>query len=404
LSEPWITDRWISSRWNFERDVLDQLHLPQKVEIYDITLRDGEQQPGIVFDKESKLKIAKALAELGIHGIEAGMPAISPEDFETVREIARLGLFSKVKAFCRARKDDVDNALKCDVSGVVIEVPCSDIYIKMGIQKTRQWVTDAAVESISYAKDHGLYVTFFPYDTTRADPNFLKELVTTVRSQTTMDSLVIVDTLGVASPQAFASLIKSVKNWFDMPIEVHCHNHLGLATANTLAGITAGAEVAHTTVNGIGESSGNAAMEEVVIGLLVLHGIDLNLRYENLCKVSDLVQELSGVRVMPGKPIVGKTTFIYEAGISVMYLRRLGARNYLKGIYPFLPSLVGNTYGYVIGKKSGIHNIEWSLERMGLEYTEDETSKILEIVKKKATESKRLLTEEEFKKIVKDVL
>jgi len=402
--KPWIGPKWISSRYNFDKEVLTQMNLPKKVEIYDVTCRDGEQMPGVVFRKEDKVRIAQALDEVGIQRIEAGMPAVSLEDFEAVKEIAHLGLKAKISIFCRARKDDVDIALKCDVWGVLIEVPSSDALIEKGFEWNRERVVEMAVEATSYAKEHGLHVSFFPYDTTRADTEFERKLMTTVAEQSHIDAITVVDTFGCAVPQGFAHLVKLVKSWVKIPVEVHCHNELGLATANTLAGVTAGAEVVHTTVNGIGERSGGAPTEEVAVGLRLLYGIDPGFRYERFFKLSKLVQEITGVKVVPNKPVVGDNAFSYEAGIPVMFCKRLKEINYLQAGLGYLPEFVGNKFIIAFGKKSGRHGVKWRLEEMGREATDEQIESMLTKIKEKSITSRRALTEEEFEETVRDVL
>jgi len=404
MEEPWLDKMWISSRYNFDDDVVKQFSLPGKVRFYDVTLRDGEQMPGVVFRRDEKVKLAQALDELGIHSIEAGMPAVSQEDFDAVKEIANLGLNAKVKAFCRARKEDVDLALKCDVNGVLIEVPTSDYLIQYGYQWTKERVIDMSVEAASYAKAHGLYVTFFLIDSTRADPNYLRKLSVEVTEKARVDALAVVDTFGCASPQGFAHLVRMVKSWVNVPIEVHCHNDLGLATANSLAGVTAGAEVVHTNVNGIGERAGGAATEEVAVALRILYGIDTGIRYEKLFSVARMVEEMAGVKVSLGKPVVGEKAFAYEAGIPVMFCRRLRAKGLLKAGLGYLPEFVGNKFIVVLGKKSGRHSIEEGLERLGIKADDQQIAEILEKVKETSIKNKRAVTEDEFQAIVKEVL
>jgi isopropylmalate/homocitrate/citramalate synthase len=234
-SKPWIGPKWVSSPLNFKPSVLKQFNFPKKLELYDVTCRDGEQRPGVVFRKEDKVAIAKKLDEVGIQRIEAGMPAVSDDDFNAVKEIAHLGLKAKVVAFSMARKEDVDLALKCDVWGVVIETPSSDELITQGFGWTRQKMFDMASEVTAYAKDHGLHTTYFAVDSTRADPVFLKKMYTAVVKNSHVDSVVVVDTFGIISPQGMAEFVRTVKGWVRVPLEVHCHNDFGLASANTLA-------------------------------------------------------------------------------------------------------------------------------------------------------------------------
>jgi methanogen homocitrate synthase len=395
---------WIPCRYNFDDEVVKQFNLPEKVTFYDVTLRDGEQMPGVVFRKDEKVKLARALDELGIHNIEAGMPAVSQEDFDAVKEIANLGLSAKVRAFCRARKDDIDLALKCDVQGVLIEVPTSDYLIEYGYQWTKERVMNMSIEATSYAKAHGLYVAFFLIDSTRADPNYLKRIAVEVTEKAHVDALVVVDTFGCASPQGFAHLVRTVKNWVDVPIEVHCHNDLGLATANSLAGVTAGAEVVHTNVNGIGERAGGAATEEVAVALRIVYNVDTGLRYEKLFNISRMVEEMTKVKVSPGKPVVGERAFGYEAGIPVMFCRRLKAANLLKAGLGYLPEFVGNKFVVLLGKKSGSHSIEEALERLGIKADNQKINEILSKVKEASIKNKRAVTDNEFQAIVKEVL
>jgi len=402
-TQPWINDKWIVSQHNYAEDVVSQFSIPSEVKIYDVTLRDGEQHPGVVLTKEDKVKIAQKLDEVGIHKLEAGMPAVSKEDFNAVKAIASLGLKAKPIAFCRARKDDIDTALKADVEGVLIEFPSSDILLNKGFNWDREKVLDKGIEAISYAKEHGLHVTFFPYDTTRADVDFLKRIITTITEQTKPDGVAVVDTFGVASPQAFAYLVRLVKSWVNIPIECHCHNDMGLATANALAAVTAGAEVVQTNINGIGERSGGAATEEVAVALRILYGVDMGLNYSKLCELSQLVQQVSGVKVAENKPVVGQNSFCYEAGIAVMFCHRFAKENFLQGGLPYLPEFVGNKFRLVLGKKSGRHSIEWKLEEMGLNVSEEKIDEILQKVKDKSISLKRAITDQELRDIIKDL-
>jgi methanogen homocitrate synthase len=400
--EPWIGSMWISSRYNFDPEVRAGLSLPGRVQLYDVTLRDGEQMPGVVFRREDKVRIAQVLDEIGVHRLEAGMPAVSDEDFEAAREIAHLGLEAKTVAFCRARKSDVDLALKCDVWGALIEVPSSDTLIHHGFQWSRERIMAAALEATGYAKEHGLHVTFFPYDTTRADPEYLRTLVTRVVNESKVDAIACVDTFGCASPQAIAQLVKKVRGWVNVPIEIHCHNDMGLATANALAAVTAGAEVVHTNLCGIGERAGGAATEEVAVALKILYGVDLNLRYEHFYKAGQIIQEATGFKLWPGKPVVGENAFGYEAGIPVMFLKNMKPINALKEAYSYLPEFVGNKIVVAYGKKSGGNSVEWRLDELGLKATEEQTQRILKRIKEKSITLKRALKENEVDQIIRE--
>jgi len=403
LSQPWISDKWFVSPYNFAPDVVSKHKIPSKVELYDVSLRDGEQCPGVVYRRDDKVKIAQALDAVGVHRIEAGMPVVSQEDFEAVRDIARLGLKAKIKAFCRARRDDVDVALKCDVWGVLIELPSSKILIDKGYQWTEERVIEMAVDTAQYAKSHGLHVTFFNVDSTRADLDFLRNICIQVVSKSKVDAIAVVDTFGVASPFAISYLINQVSSWVNVPLEVHLHNDMAMATANSLAAVAAGASVVHTNVNGMSERSGGAALEEVAVALRLLLGVDLGLNYSKLMEVSKLVQRISRVAMPPTKPVVGEQSFAYEAGIAVMFSERFREAGYLQGALPYLPEFVGNSFKVFLGKKSGRHSIEAKVRELKLKVAEDKFDDILARVKDLSISKGSAVTDEEFKRIVAGV-
>ncbi len=402
--EPWIGPQWISSRYNFTSEAVAGLDFPKRITIYDVTLRDGEQMPGIVFRKEERVRIARALDEIGIPRIEVGLPGSSTEDFEGIKEIVRMGLNAQIGVFSRARKDDIDLAVKCGVDSIVISLPSSTQMIEKGFRWTKDKVKDLAVETTSYAKEHGLHVTYFPVDTTRGDPDFLRQLITAVVNESHVDAVALVDTFGCATPQAISYLVRQMKNWVDVPIEAHCHNELGLAMANSLAALAAGAEVVHTTVNGLGERGGMTPTEEVAVGLRILYNIDIGLKHDRLYGLSKLVQEASGIKLPPYKPVVGETAFAYEAGIPVMISQNLIAEQQLQACLSYLPEFVGNKFKIVLGKKSGKHGVKQRLEQRSIEAIDEEVDEILLKVKELSIREKRAVTEEEFDEISKEVL
>jgi len=403
-AKPWVGPKWVASPYNFKPGVLKQLNFPKKLELYDVTCRDGEQRPYVVFRREDKVAIAKKLDEVGITRIEAGMPAVSDDDFNAVKEIAHLGLKAKVVSFSRARKEDIDLALKCDVWGVLIETPSSDDLIRKGFGWEREKLLQMATETTEYAKEHGLHTTYFAVDSTRADPKFLRRIYTSVVKNSHVDSVVLVDTFGVTSPLGIGEMVRTVKKWVRVPLEVHCHNDFSYGTANAIAGLAAGASVAHTNINGIGERAGGASTEEVAVALRILYNKDLGFDYSKLYELSKVVQEASGTPVSPQKPVVGETAFGYEAGIAVMFCHNFKQANALQYGLPYLPEFVGNKFHVAIGKKSGAHSIRWRLEDMRVSATDAQVDAILAKVKQKALEKKWGLTDEEFKIIVDETL
>lgn len=401
MEEPWKTNAWWVSHLNFLPEVRKDFKLPEKVFIHDITLRDGEQQAGLTFNKDDKIEIAKMLDELGVHRIEAGMPAVSQEDKEAVKAIANEGLNAKVFCFARCMKRDVDLALECNVDGIAMEIPSSEHLIRYAYGWSLEKAIDLSVEATSYAAKHGLHVAFFTIDGTRADMNWWFRIVDRVATEGHMDSLVLVDTFGVCHPEAIRYLTKKVREHFKTPIEVHFHNDFGLAVANTLAAVTEGAEIIHTTVNGIGERMGNADIAEVVLALEALYGVRLNLKYNKLYELSKLVEKISGVKVPPHKAVVGDGAFKVESGIITSWWMNLIKQNKPLVMFPYHWSFVGQEgVTILVGKKSGRDSILWKLHEFGIDPSMLDVDKILAEVKEKAIKMKAPIPDEIFKQIV----
>jgi len=280
--EPWKTDNWFVSAWNYLPEVIKGFKPPKQVKIHDVTLRDGEQQAGITFTKDDKIRIAEKLAEVGVHRIEAGMPAVSPADEAAIKEIVKRNLGPEIFCFSRCMVDDVKRAADCGVNGVVMEIPCSEHLIKYAYGWPMEKAIDLSIKATSAAREMGLYTSFFTIDATRAEMDWFLNLIERVATEGHMDALVLVDTFGVLSPHGASYFTKRVKERINKPLEIHFHADFGLAVANTIEAVLAGAEVIHSTVTGIGERAGNAPMEETVLALLTLYGIDVGLKYDKL--------------------------------------------------------------------------------------------------------------------------
>ncbi len=402
MKKEWKTKDWFVSHYNFLDEVLKGLNLPKRVQIHDITLRDGEQQAGVIFRKEEKIKIAEMLNEAGVDRIEAGMPAVFPQDMEAVKAIARQGFSSKIFAFARCLKRDVDLALKCDVDGLEMEIPSSDHLLSYAYGWSEDEAVKRAVEATNYAKEHGLYVTFFTIDSTRAPFDVCWKLINAVATEGHMDALTVVDTFGVCSPHAMFYFVKKIKERVDKPLEIHCHNDFGLAVANTINAVAAGVEIVHTTVNGIGERAGGASLEEVTTALRLLYGVEMNIKFEKLRQLSKLVQEYSGVKMPPNKAIVGDNIFSIESGIIASWFERVEEFGVPLEIFPFLPSFVGyESPNIVLGKKSGRSNITYKAKKLGVTVPSDKIDDILMRVKEKSYEKKALLADDEFISMIK---
>ena len=395
----WKNENWFVSPYNYAEEILKNSKAPKRVLIHDTTLRDGEQQPEITFGKEDKIKLAILLDEAGVDRIEAGMPAVSKEDKEALKEIAKLGLNAEVFAFARCLKRDVDLALECDVPGIVMELPSSAHIIKAAYKWDLEKAIERAADAVRYAKEHGLYVTFFTIDATRAEWEFFEKVLKTVEKD--MDSLTLADTFGVCSPFAIMEIVRRVKNTIDVPIEIHAHNDLGMATASSLAAVYAGAEVVHVTVNGIGERCGNTPLEEIVLALKFFLNVDTNVKLDKLFELSKAVESRSGVYIPPQKAVVGKNAFRAESGIVADWWYKVKDACPLE-VFPYKWSLVGREEPeIVLGKKSGKATIEHMLEELGIkEYSDEVVLKILEDVKERSLLKKGPLSKKEFIEIV----
>ncbi len=389
-------NRWWVSPYNFVDEVREGFKLPKRVEIHDATLRDGEQTPGVVFRKEHKVEIAQRLAEVGVERIEAGMPAVSDEDFEAIKEISKLGLKARIYTFARAMNADIDKAIDCGAHGVVIEIPLGYPKLKYQFGWTWEDVVKKSFECINYAKKKKLHVVYFPYDTTRARDEDLTNVLTRIMRDAPPDSIGLVDTMGCALPEAIQYMVRKIKKLTGLPVEIHTHNDFGMAVATELAAVTAGAEVVHGCVNGMGERTGNAAIEELMVGLHILLGLETNYRLDRIGDLCNLVRELSGVPYASNKPIVGEENYTRESGIGV----DLVMKNPL-AMFATAPQLFGREGKVVLGKKSGKTSITYTLEKLGIKDVGDEAvADILKEVKARGTEKRALLSMDEFKEIV----
>jgi len=404
MNQPWKTDRWFASPWNYLPEVQQELRFPPGIKIHDVTLRDGEQQTGVIYRRQEKVAIAKKLAEAGVHRIEAGMPAVSAEDEAAIKDIVSLDLPSEIFSFSRCMVSDVKLAKECGVKGIITEVPSSEHIIRNAYGKSLEWAIQSSIDATLAAKEAGLYTSFFTIDSTRAGLEAYMDLVERVATEGHMDSLTLADSFGACTPHALAVVMRKLKARFKQPIEIHCHEDFGIGVANTIAALANGATVAHVTVSAIGERAGNVPLEDTVLALLCLYNVDLGIKTEKFYELSKLVQELSGFKLPPNRPIVGDMLLDIESGIVTMFHRR--CRNVEPLEYmPFLPELVGRPgVEIVLGKGSGIANVEEHLERRGLTATPEQINDMLLRVKLKSIEKKGLLTGAEFEKIASAVL
>jgi isopropylmalate/homocitrate/citramalate synthase len=404
MDQPWKTDKWYVSPWCFLPEVRNNYTFAPNIKIHDVTLRDGEQQTAVVFRREEKVAIAKQLDALGVHRIEAGMPAVSEQDKAAISDIAALGLTSEVLAFARCIPEEIKVVKACGCKGVVVEIPASDHMIKNAYGWTVDRAMKSSIDTTLAAKEAGLYTVFFTIDATRTDLSRFLDIVDQVATEGHMDALTMADTVGGCSPEAISYAVTRVIDRLKKPVEIHGHQDFGLGVANTLAALAAGASVAHTTVTGLGERAGNVPMEDVVMSLLCLYGIDVGIHTEKFCEVSRFVMDLARVTQAPNRPIVGDKLYEVESGIIAGWIRMARKDNPLEFV-PFAADLVGQKpVNIVLGKNSGPPSMEEWCEKLGVTATDEERMAMLKQVKAKSFEKKDLLTTDEFKAIVERVL
>src|SRR3990170_1619013 len=397
---------WFTSPHNAIEEVRRELHFPPKIQIHDITLRDGEQQAGVVFSKDDKVRIAEKLAEAGVHRIEAGMPTVCQADEDAIKEITRRRLGPQVFAFSRCMVSDIQRAVDCGVDGVVVEIPSSEHIIQLAYEWPLQKAIDLSVEATRYAREQGLYVTFFPIDATRADPAWFVSLIEQVATNGHMDALVLVDTFGGCSPHAIAYFTRKVQERIHKPLEAHFHDDFGLAVANTISALSLGVEVAHVTVSSLGERAGNCSLEDLALALLALYNIDLGLKYEVFTDLSRLVCQLANVTLPSNRPVVGNMIFQVESGIIASWLAKLKETRPVE-LFPFHWQLVGQEPAQIVlGKGSGRDSILYYLAALGFRVTPSDprVDRILLRVKERSLATKRLVEIPEFRQIAETVL
>jgi len=368
------------------------------VRIDDTTLRDGEQTAGVVFAKAEKMRIARLLSELGVHQIEVGVPAMGGDEQEAIKAIVNMGLPVSVLAWNRAVVSDVKASVDCGVDAVAISISASDIHIKTKLLRDRAWVLDSIRKSVDFAKSHNLYVSVNAEDASRADPEFLIEFGRTAKD-CGADRLRFCDTVGTLDPFRTYEIVKHLVEATGLEIEMHTHNDFGLATANALAGIRAGATYVNTTVNGLGERAGNAALEEVVMALKHVEGIDVGIKTNRLREVAEYVAHASNRSIPHGKAIVGSGVFSHESGIHVDGVIK-NPRNY----EVFSPEEVGLTRQLVVGKHSGTHTLVHKFREFGIELSEEEARELLVHVRATAVQLKRALFDKELMYLYNDML
>jgi len=372
------------------------LNSKQKILIDDTTLRDGEQTAGVVFANDEKRRIARLLDEVGVNQIEVGIPAMGGDEKQVIALIVEMGLRASILAWNRAVISDIQHSIDCGVDAVAISISASDIHIIYKLQKDRDWVIDSIKKSVDFAKSKNLYVSVNAEDASRADFGFLVRFSQAAKDFGA-DRLRFCDTLGIFDPFKTYETIKKLRDEVDIEIEMHTHNDFGMATANALAGMKAGATYINTTVNGLGERAGNAALEEVVMALKCIEDIDLGFKTERFRELSEYVANASARYIPVWKAIVGVNVFAHESGIHAD-----GVLKNPKNYEAFSPEEVGLTRQMVIGKHSGSNSLIAKFNEYGIALSKEDAEEILKIVRSTSVQLKRALFDKELMYIYED--
>jgi 2-isopropylmalate synthase len=345
------------------------------IRIFDTTLRDGEQSPGVSLTIEDKIEIAHQLNKLGVDVIEAGSPMSSEGEKKVVKAIAKEGLSSKVCALARATKGDIDTAIDCDVDLIHLFIPTSPVQMKYAVNLSSNQVLSTTIEMIEYIKKHGLKCEFSPMDATRSEMPFLKQICKAAE-KSGADMINIPDTVGIMIPRTMSKFISEINSTIDIPISIHCHDDFGMAVANSLAAVETGASQVHCTINGLGERAGNASLEEIVMALHMIYKMKTGVNSRLLYSTSRIVSTLTGLFVQANKAIVGENAFSHESGIHTR-----GVTVKPLTFEPIKPELVGRKRRLVAGKLAGTRGIKAELEEVGIKANEKQLKEIVKRIK-----------------------
>ena len=368
-----------------------------RIYIVDTTLRDGEQTAGVVFANEEKVAIATMLSDLGVDQLEVGIPTMGGDEKKAIKEIVKRNLKSSIMAWNRPVISDIQESIDCGVDAVAISISVSDIHIQNKLRKSREWVLEKMVEGVEYAKKNGLYVSVNGEDASRADNDFLVQFIETAK-QAGADRFRYCDTVGVMGPFQIEEQIKDIYDRTGFDIEMHTHNDFGMATANAIAGVRAGANHVGLTVNGLGERAGNAALEEVLMAFKYVYGLDVDVDTTMFREISEYVSRAAGRDLPIWKAIVGTNMFAHESGIHAD-----GAIKNPKNYEAFDPRAVGLERQIVIGKHSGKAAIVNKFKEYNIDLTDEEASQVLEKVRALSVRLKRSLFDKELVTLYKQL-
>ena len=388
---------WVSEH-NARPEIRSAFPTTSPVRFYDTTLRDGEQTVGVVLSPQQKLEIARHLDALGVSRIEAGFPRVSAEDAEAIQLLQAAGLKAELWGFSRALKADIEELVRLGLGASIIEAPTSDIKLQ-AYNITRDEVLRRVTEAVSFARQNSITVAFFAVDGTRTDLDFLRKVYLTALESGAAE-IVVVDTIGACGPEAAEFLVRKTREWIgpQIPLHFHGHNDFGMATACAVAAVRGGASWIQGTINGMGERAGNADICEIALALRCLYDVPIVLDLTKVREVSEVVQAAGGYKLEAWKPIVGENLFMRESGAVASQF------HIPEAIEPYSSELVSATRRIVLGKKSGLDSIDLKAKELGISVLTDQRASILAAVKKRAIAKRGLVSDEEFRRIVDELL
>lgn len=397
------TKNWWVSPFNYIPEVRSQLtDLPKKVRFHEVTCRDGEQTPGVVFRKEEKVRIAELLDSVGVDRIEVALPAVSAEDVEAVKAVVKMRPKAQVFCLSRVTESDIDLATECGVDGIIMEMPVGTPRLKYQFKSwNEETVIEKTLRGLEYARKKRLRVVVFPMDITRAEPEFFERFLEAIaKSGNKPDGIACVDTTGCLIPQAAYYMVKRIREITGVTAEIHTHNDFELGVSTPLAAVAAGAEVVHCSVAGIGERTGNTSLETVSAALKALYDVDLDIDFSRLPSVAREVMGMAKQEIPVNKPVIGERTFTRESGmgLDLVYEQPLA-------LFAMHPNWFGEEAKYVMGKKSGILSVNLKLKELNISnISEEQKSQVVQRVKSLGIEKKGLVTDDEFRRIVGEVV
>ncbi|UCE53633.1 MAG: hypothetical protein JSV31_31080 [Desulfobacterales bacterium] len=397
---------WVSPM-NFIPEAMDRSEIQDKVLVHDVSLRDGEQTPGVAFTTEERIQLAQVLSELGVDRIEFGMPIAAKDIYEAFEEVLKMDLQAEIVSFCRAHPDDLDLTIKLGAKTAIIEHIVNPYMLKHVYNLDHKATVERCAGALKIAKNNGIKASFMGWDASRTSMDYLKRLYSDILDQVEMESLIFVDTFGVMNPWSMHHTIKTVRNWFPgLKVEIHNHNGFGLGNANVMAAVLAGVSCVHGAILGLGERDGNIPLDEIAMMMALQLKKPTNIDLSQLYRVAKLAEQITGFKPSGTKPVTGDFYFQMEAGISIHAIEK--ARNAGLGDRvwaAFAPEMIGKKgYEYLLGKANGTATIKLFMEKLGLEAGDDDMKEILQIVKDRSNLVKGNVSEVEFEHIAKKYL